>query len=400
MTVLGIETSFDDTAVAVVRSDGAVLASQAVSQAREHTQHGGIVPAAAGPLHEARLPGVLEAALAESGVGRGGLDAVAVTAGPGLSHSLHAGVAFAAEVATGLGVPLVPVHHMEAHALTGRLADRALQFPFVALLASGGHCILLGVEGPGRVRRLGEALDDAPGEAYDKVARMMGLPGGRELEAVAAAGDACAHHFETPLRTRRDCHFSFAGLKSAVARAVALRALGRPLHGPLPWRETAAAMRQPHNHAFRAGVAAGFQRAVGEHLCDRVRRALVYERWSRPAGTPRPTRLVFAGGVACNEYLRARLAEEAGAHRVQLVVPPPPLCVDNGAMIAWAAIEHLEVDGGGGGGADPAALRYRPSWPLGVDEAAAVAAASIPLGVKQQRKWVWAAKKRRERGGV
>ena len=339
--VLGIESSCDETAVAILDADGRVLAERLLSQA-EHVAFGGVVPEIAARAHLAHLPGLVREALDAAGLTAGGLGAVAASCGPGLIGGLIVGSHLGKGMALALGVPFVAVNHLEAHALTARLpglADGGAPFPYLLLLVSGGHCQCVAVEGVGRYRRLGGTVDDAAGEAFDKVAKMLGLgwPGGPALERLAAEGDPRAVPLPRPLLGRPGCDFSFSGLKTAVAQRIAA------LPAPLP-------------HAVAADLAASFQAAVADVLADRVRHAL--------AMMPQARLLVAAGGVAANAALRARLAAVAAAHGARFAAPPLPLCTDNAVMVGWAAIERLRAAASTGLAPDGLDAPARPRWPL------------------------------------
>ncbi|WP_448582948.1 tRNA (adenosine(37)-N6)-threonylcarbamoyltransferase complex transferase subunit TsaD [Thermaurantiacus sp.] len=327
--ILGIESSCDETAVALVTADRQVLASRIASQMDVHAPFGGVVPELAARAHVERLAPMVEAVLTEAGIALTEVDAVAATAGPGLIGAVMVGLVTGQALAFAAGKPFVPVNHLEAHALSPRLVDSGLGFPYLLLLISGGHCQLLGVEAVGRYRRLATTIDDAAGEAFDKVAKLLGLgfPGGPALEALARGGDPTAVLLPRPLVGSCEPHFSFAGLKTAVLRAVAAGG-----HGT-------------------ADLAASFQAAVTDCLVDRTGRAL--------ARFPEATALVAAGGVAANGAIRAALEAVAAQHGLPLVVPPPALCTDNAAMVAWAAIERRQA-----GLADDPEMPARPRWPL------------------------------------
>ena len=336
MIVLGIETSCDETAAALVDDGRRILAERLSTQLADHRPFGGVVPEIAARAHLRILDGLIAETMAAAGIGFADLDGVAAAAGPGLIGGLIVGVTTAKAIALVHDTPFVAVNHLEAHALTVRLSD-GVDFPYLLLLVSGGHCQLLVVRGVGAYRRLGTTLDDALGEAFDKVAKLLGLgyPGGPPVERAARAGDPCRFALPRPMLGRPGCHFSFSGLKTAVLHAVdALPA------GPL----TAADI---------ADLSAGFQTAAGDVLVDRSRNAL------RIAGA---RTLVVAGGVAANGYLRDRLATLAAAEGVRLVAPPQALCTDNGAMIAWAGVERLRL-----GLVDPLDVAPRPRWPLDPD---------------------------------
>jgi N6-L-threonylcarbamoyladenine synthase len=340
LVVLGIESSCDDTAVARVRARpgaarGAILGEARASQDALHAGYGGVVPEIAARAHAERLDGVTARALAAAGLDLGEVDAVAVAAGPGLIGGVLAGVMFAKGLAAARGLPLVGVNHLAGHALSPRL-DADLAFPYLLLLVSGGHCQFLLVEGVERFRRIGGTIDDAPGEAFDKVAKLLGLgqPGGPLVEAEAGAGDPARFAFPRPLLDRDDCDLSFSGLKTAVRRA----------------RDLIVAERGGLTRSDRADLCAGFQAAVAETLAEKTRRALT--RTGAPA-------LAVAGGVAANGAVRAALRDVAARAGVAFVAPPLALCTDNGAMIAWAAAERLAIRG-----PDDLTLSARPRWPL------------------------------------
>ncbi|MCC5989551.1 MAG: tRNA (adenosine(37)-N6)-threonylcarbamoyltransferase complex transferase subunit TsaD [Pararhodobacter sp.] len=340
LTVLGIESSCDDSAAAVVRQApggrGEILASSVVGQAALHADFGGVVPEIAARAHVEVLDHLVEAALAEAGLGLDEIDALAVTAGPGLIGGVLAGVMLAKGIAAARGLPLVGVNHLAGHALTPRLTD-GLEFPYLMLLVSGGHCQFLRVEGADAFSRLGGTIDDAPGEAFDKVARLLGLPqpGGPAVEAEAARGDPARFALPRPLIDRQGCDLSFSGLKTAVLRA----------------RDAMVAEHGGITRADRADLCAGFQAAVGDVLAAKAARAL--------AQSPGMSAFAVAGGVAANAALRARLKAVAQAAGVPFMAPPLALCTDNAAMIAWAGIERLRL-----GQCDDMTLAARPRWPL------------------------------------
>ena len=341
--VLGIETSCDETACAVLAADGAILAEAVLSQSA-HAAFGGVVPEIAARAHLAHLPELVRRVLDEAGIAPPSLGAIAASCGPGLIGGLIVGSGLGKGLALALGVPFVPVNHIEAHALTARLPSLAVPglveggapFPYLLLLVSGGHCQCLAVEGLGRYRRLGGTIDDAAGEAFDKVAKLLGLgwPGGPALERLAKDGNPTALALPRPLRGRPGCDFSFSGLKTAVAQHLA----ARDPSAPLPRAEA-------------ADIAASFQTAVADVLTDRLGHAI--------AMMPSAKLLVVAGGVAANATLRARLATLASAHGIRFAAPPTRLCTDNAVMVAWAALERLRA--GAIGALDAPA---RPRWPL------------------------------------
>ncbi|UMA64611.1 tRNA (adenosine(37)-N6)-threonylcarbamoyltransferase complex transferase subunit TsaD [Roseivivax marinus] len=337
--ILGIESSCDDSAAALVRGRE-VLASVVVGQGRLHAAFGGVVPEIAARAHAETLDAVVRRALDEAGMDLRGVGAVAVTSGPGLIGGVLAGVMTAKGIAAGTGLPMIGVNHLAGHALTPRLTD-GLAFPYLMLLVSGGHCQFLIVRGPDAFTRLGGTIDDAPGEAFDKVARILGLPqpGGPVVEAAAADGDPARFAFPRPLLDRPGCDMSFSGLKTAVLRQ---RDALVAEQGGL-WRQD------------RADLCAGFQRAVRDVLAEKARRALAIYMEDAP-GEPA---MAVAGGVAANGPLRAALQDVAAAAGAGFCAPPLALCTDNAAMIAFAGQELMAS--GHRSGLDLAA---RPRWPL------------------------------------
>lgn len=336
--VLGIETSCDETAVALLRGDGSVLASPLVAQLEEHAPYGGVVPEIAARAHVEKLDRLVQGAMRETGLRFPDLAAIAATAGPGLIGGLIVGLLTGKTIARVHGLPFVAVNHLEAHALTARLTD-GVSFPYLLLLVSGGHCQLVTVAGVGRYRQLGTTQDDALGEAYDKVAKMLGLgyPGGPRVEQAARSGDPARFRFPRPLIGQEGCDFSFSGLKTAVRQRIL--ALG----------ERAA---EPQTVA---DLCAGFQAAAADALVDRTARALARFTAEHPAADT----LVVAGGVAANLYLRERLAHAAADQGFRLVAPPLHLCGDNAVMVAWAAFERLRL-----GPVDDQDAPARARWPL------------------------------------
>ena len=350
MLVLGIETSCDETAAAVV-SDAApaerIRSNLVFSQLDEHRLYGGVVPEIAARSHLERIDGLVSQALEEAGVDFDALDAIAATTGPGLIGGVMVGMMTGKAIAAVRGKPFVAVNHLEGHALTARLTDD-LDFPYLLLLVSGGHCQLLAVEGVGRYRRYGSTIDDAVGEAFDKTAKLLdlGYPGGPAVERHARTGDPHRFPLPRPMLGRPGCDFSFSGLKTAVRHA-----LGK-LAAPTA--------------ADKADLAASFQAAVADVMEDRTARAL--DRFQGETGSAGP--LVVAGGVAANAVLRSRLARLATNRGTRLVAPPITLCTDNGAMIAWAGLERYRL-----GADDPLDFPARPRWPLdGLEDPAARAA--------------------------
>jgi N6-L-threonylcarbamoyladenine synthase len=326
--ILGLESSCDDSAVALVTSDRRILAQAVVGQNSAHQPYGGVVPEIAARAHVEILPGLVEKVFADARMSIRDVDAVAATAGPGLIGGVMVALLVGKGLALAAGKPLIAVNHLEGHALSPRLADPDLQFPYLLLLVSGGHCQLLEVRGLGAYRRLATTIDDAAGEAFDKAAKLLGLPypGGPAIEELAKSGDPQVVPLPRPLVGSGEPHFSFAGLKSAVQRAVA-------------------------SGSFRPeDIAASFQQAVVDCLVDRTRLAL--EKSDAPS-------LVIAGGVAANQAIRNALADLAEAHNRRFSVPPVWLCTDNAAMIAWAGAERFAV-----GESDALDVAARARWPL------------------------------------
>lgn len=336
MLVLGIETSCDETAAAIVDSDRRILVDLVLSQTALHVPYGGIVPEIAARAHLEHLDGLVARALSETGVGFDKIEAVAATGGPGLIGGVIVGVMTGKAIALARDLPFVAVNHLEGHALSARLSHD-VAFPYLLLLVSGGHCQLLVVEGVGQYKRLGTTIDDAAGEAFDKTAKLLGLgyPGGPAIEDAARSGDPACFSFPRPLKGRPGCDFSFAGLKTAVRHAVEAQ-------------QTLSAQDV-------ADMAASFQAAVADSLIDRTENAVELFCARYPAGRT----LVVAGGVAANTLLRQRLGELAARHGLELVAPPLRLCTDNAAMIAWAGVERLRL-----GLTDSLEFSPRPRWPL------------------------------------
>jgi N6-L-threonylcarbamoyladenine synthase len=332
--VLGIESSCDETAAALVTDDRRILAQAIASQDEAHAPYGGVVPEIAARAHAERLAPLIEKVLNEAHVRLSEVDAVAATAGPGLIGGVMVGLVTAKALAMASDKPLLAINHLEGHALSPRLADPDLAFPYALLLVSGGHCQLLEVSGVGQYRRLATTIDDALGEAFDKTAKILGLgfPGGPAVERLAAQGDPRAVPLPRPLLGSNEPHFSFAGLKSAVLRA------------------------HESGRYDAADIAASFQQAAIDCLLDRSKRALDH--------MDQVTALVVAGGVAANAQVRLALEELARDRGLGFVAPPLALCTDNAAMIAWAGLERLAVGATG----DPLEISARPRWPL--DESA------------------------------
>jgi N6-L-threonylcarbamoyladenine synthase len=345
-TILGLETSCDETAAAVVRlapgGRAEVMSSVVASQIADHAPYGGVVPEIAARAHVETIDAIAAEALREAGLGYGDLTGVAATAGPGLVGGVMVGLAFGKAVALARGLPLAAVNHLEGHAVSARLAAD-LPYPFLLLLVSGGHCQLLEVAGPGAHRRLGSTIDDAAGEAFDKIAKALGLPypGGPALERLAEGGDARRFTLPRALLGRKDCDFSFSGLKTAAARLA----------------------EAVTDDAERRDLACAVQAAIAGQLAERSDRAMAaYAR----AHAGRGLRFVVAGGVAANRAVRTRLEAAAAARGFSFTAPPLAYCTDNAAMIALAGAERLAL-----GMADGLDAPARPRWPL--DEAAALA---------------------------
>jgi len=355
MIVLGIETSCDETAAAVVTGaspgpgtiDGQVVLSQA-----DHAAFGGVVPEIAARAHVEALDRVVAAAIAEAGVSFADLDAVAATAGPGLIGALLVGLTTGKAIAMAAGKPLVSVNHLEAHALTARLTD-GLPFPYLLLLVSGGHTQLIKVAGLGRYKRYGTTIDDALGEAFDKTAKLLGLPypGGPAVEAAARQGNPARFTLPRPMVGRIGADFSLSGLKTAIRLEA----------------ETVA----PLSDTDVADLAASFQAAIVDVVADRTRHAMAAFAAEEPNAAPA---LVVAGGVAANRSIRGTLEALAAETGFRLVAPPLELCTDNAAMVAWAGIERMEA-----GLVDDMGVAARPRWPLDAE------AAGIGGGMKGAR---------------
>jgi N6-L-threonylcarbamoyladenine synthase len=326
--ILGLESSCDDSAAALVTGDRRVLAQAVVGQSQAHRPYGGVVPEIAARAHVEVLPGLVRRVLDEASVSVEQIDAVAATAGPGLIGGVMVALLAGKGIALAAAKPLIAVNHLEGHALSPRLVDPDLGFPYLLLLVSGGHCQLLEVRGVGDYRRLATTIDDAAGEAFDKTAKLLRLdyPGGPAIEELARSGDPAAVPLPRPLVGSGEPHFSFAGLKSAVQRAVA------------------------DGGYRREDIASSFQQALVDCLVDRTALAL--------ARTEAPT-LVVAGGVAANQAIRAALAELAGREGRNFSVPPAWLCTDNAAMIAWAGAERFAA-----GLCDGLDAPARARWPL------------------------------------
>jgi len=342
LRILGIETSCDETAAAIVTRDeagqGQILSNIVRSQFAEHAAYGGVVPELAARAHVEHLDHIIAAAAREAGVALADIDAVAATAGPGLIGGVLVGLTTGKAIAAALQKPFLAVNHLEGHALTARLTN-GLAFPYLMLLVSGGHTQFVLVRGVGQYERWGSTIDDALGEAFDKVAKLLdlGVPGGPNVEKIALKGNPKAFAFPRPLLKEARLDFSFSGLKTAVRLAAEARA-------PLTDQDV-------------ADIAASFQASVAEIVASRSRRALDRLRSELAPGAP--MQLVVAGGVAANRTIGAALREVAEMAGAALVVPPIPLCTDNGAMVAWAGAERMAL-----GARDSLAAPAHARWPL------------------------------------
>ena len=328
--VLGIETSCDETSVAIVGTDKKVYAHMTFSQIEGHKLYGGVVPELAARAHLDKISPLVDAVMRDAALSYDDLSAIAATSGPGLIGGVVVGAMFAKGLAASLNIPFYPVNHLEGHALTVRLTHQ-VDFPFLLLLVSGGHCQFLEVYGLGQYKLLGQTMDDALGEAFDKVASMLDLdyPGGPKIEKLAMSGDPKSISFPRPLIRTPGCDFSFSGLKTAVRQFI----------GKFP-------------ESRKEDIAASFQQAVLDVLLDRTKHAL-------DMCSNNPTSFVLAGGVAANQYIKQGLTRLIESRGLALIAPPISLCTDNGAMIAWVGIEKMNADLSGDLLFEP-----RPRWPL------------------------------------
>ncbi len=351
MLMLGIESSCDETAAAIVCDspvlEKRIISNVVVSQEQEHRPFGGVVPEIAAREHLKHIDNVIMTALDSAGATFDDIDGVAATGGPGLIGGVIVGIMVAKTIASVQKTPFIAVNHLEGHALTARLTSN-IDFPYLLLLVSGGHCQLLIVEGIGKYKRLGTTVDDALGEAFDKCAKMMGLgyPGGPILETTAKAGNGTRFNLPRPMLGRTGCHFSFSGLKSAVRRQI--EKLGNNI-----------------NDQDISDLCASFQRAAGDILTDRCKNALEQFQNIYPSGNT----MVIAGGVAANKSIGTSLIKLADIENIQLIIPPAKFCTDNAAMIAWAGIEKLKS-----GHTDALNFKPRPRWPLDPDAPVAIGA--------------------------
>jgi N6-L-threonylcarbamoyladenine synthase len=341
LTILGIETSCDETAAAVVRGTvpgpGEILSNVVFSQTEAHAPYGGVVPEIASRAHLEILDDIVERALSEAKISLGELDGIAATAGPGLIGGVMVGLTTAKALALGAGKPLVAVNHLMGHALTARLTH-GVEFPFLLLLVSGGHCQLVGVGGVNDFRLYGSTIDDAVGEAFDKTAKILGLPypGGPAVEAAAKNGNPRAYDLPRPMKGRAGADFSFSGLKTALRQLA----------------ETGVSVED---------ASASFQAAVIDILRDRTRIAMqMFRRDFSESSGPNGNKLVVAGGVAANQAIGTGLNKLCEAEDFTALIPPPRLCTDNAAMIAWAGVERLSAGGAG----DALSISPRARWPL------------------------------------
>lgn len=332
--VLGIETSCDETAVAIVDSDRNILSHIVLSQLDIHKEFGGVVPEIAARGHMEILPSLIEKSLKEANLKIADLSAIAATGGPGLIGGVIVGTMLAKGMAYAAGKPYIAVNHLEGHALSARLSEERLEFPYLLLLVSGGHCQILEVHGVGQYKLLGTTTDDAVGEAFDKTAKSMGLdyPGGPKIEQYALHGNPKRFNFPTPLLDHDNLNFSFSGLKTAIKRTI--DGMGKLSEQDI------------------ADISACLQRAVGIILVNKLGKAL--KNFSAK-------QVVIAGGVAANQYLKTLLSSLCNEYGKELFAPPLHLCTDNGAMIAWAGLEHFTLNQ-----FTPLTFQPRPRWPLDI----------------------------------
>ena len=337
MIVLGIETSCDETASAIVNSDHEILSESIYSQIKTHEEYLGVVPELAARSHIDYCDKIIKATIAKANISIKEIDAVAATAGPGLLGGLLVGLTTAKSISLAINKPSVAINHLDGHALTPRLSHK-LQFPYLLLLISGGHTMFLSVEGPGKYKVLGQSIDDAMGEAFDKTGRLLGLgyPGGPEIEKLAINGNAQRFKFPQPLKGRNNCDFSFSGLKTSV-------------------RQTAEKISSL-SKADKADIAASFQFTICKIIEERLEKAIdIFSDHH-----PHAKNIAIAGGVASNNMIRKTLSTIAIKNNLKLFIPPPSLCTDNGAMIAWAGVEHRLL-----GHKTDYSFDVKARWPLG-----------------------------------
>ncbi len=339
MKILGIETSCDETAAAIVDGDRTILSNIIYSQISEHKAYGGVVPEIASRAHVDKIESVIDESLKQANTTLDEIDGIAVTSGPGLIGGLIVGLMAAKGLAYAKNKPLICVNHLEGHALTCRLTDN-VQFPFLLLLVSGGHCQFILAKNIGDYKILGETLDDAAGEAFDKVAKLLGLPypGGPAVEKMALSGDENKYKFTSPLVGTDNCNFSFSGLKTAVLREVE-RIGGENI-----------------NQQTIADICASFQKTVSFIICDRLKNSVKIAREI----SPELKNFVLSGGVAANKYINEKLKSEVSNYGLQYYAPPLKLCTDNAAMIAWAGLERFRT-----GYTSPLSSIPKARWGLG-----------------------------------
>ncbi|CAH1237943.1 OSGEPL1 [Branchiostoma lanceolatum] len=371
LLVLGIETSCDETGAAVVDDRGNVLGEALHSQKLVHLKHGGIVPTVAQQLHRDHIEDVVQGALDRAGLRLQDVSAIAATVKPGLALCLQIGVEYAKKLVKQSGKPFIPVHHMEAHALTARMMEN-IEFPFLVFLLSGGHCLLAVARGVGDFLLLGSTTDEAPGVVFDQVARKLKLKhhpacrtlsGGQAIEVLATTGDSQAFKLTVPMARYANCDFSFAGHKNQTYRLIDKKEKEEGI--PADSDQIVSCVND---------IAASFQRTATQHLMQRLHRAILYCQQRHIIPEHNKT-LVLSGGVASNMYIRRSLQAVTDRFGYQLVCPPPRLCTDNGVMIAWAGMEWLKE--GRGIAEDPEAVEFQPRCPLGVDMSTDVLNAGI-----------------------
>jgi N6-L-threonylcarbamoyladenine synthase len=339
MIVLGIETSCDETASAIVNSDRQILSESIYSQIKTHEEYLGVVPELAARSHIDHCDKVIKSTIEKANISIRDIDAVAATAGPGLLGGLLVGLTTAKSISLALKKPFLAINHLDGHALTPRLSNK-LEFPYLLLLISGGHSMFLAVEAPGKYKVLGQSIDDALGEAFDKTGRLLGLgyPGGPEIEKLALIGDAHRFSFPQPLKGRNNCDFSFSGLKTSVRQM--------------------AEKLSPLKNKDKADIAASFQFTICKVIEDRLKKAI--KNFS--TYHPNSKSMAIAGGVASNNMIRSKLRDIANENNFNLFIPPPELCTDNGVMIAWAGVEHRLL-----GRKSSYLFDVKARWPLGED---------------------------------
>ncbi|XP_062974648.1 tRNA N6-adenosine threonylcarbamoyltransferase, mitochondrial [Elgaria multicarinata webbii] len=369
--VLGIETSCDDTGAAVVDETGNILGEALHSQSQVHLKAGGIIPPVAQQLHQENIVRIVQQALSVSGICAHELSAIATTVKPGLALSLGVGLDYSLELVEKYKKPFIPIHHMEAHALTVRLTDH-VDFPFLVLLLSGGHCILAVAQGVSDFLLLGQTLDIAPGDMLDKVARRLslqkhpectGLSGGKAIEHLAQRGNVLNVVFKVPMERHCNCNFSFTGLQSQITREI-------------EQKEKTEGLQEGQLLSCISDLAAAVQYALTAHIAKRTHRAILFCR-KKGILPPKKATLVASGGVASNQYIRKALQIVTEATDLTLLCPPPRLCTDNGVMIAWNGIERLCA--GLGVLYSTEGIKYEPKAPLGIDISEQVKEASIKV---------------------